>query len=216
MRYLLATLVLMCSLAQADVTGRWQVNLIRGSSTLEQIGAATEAEAWKKCVDRIDALSETANPLTVFGCQTMRYYGTAVATCPPVPATQTRTQACPTGTSGTWTQTGTSVVSSPPGCNVTTTWAPTSPPAGSCAATGGAMTLNWTHDGLNTSKYVITYWRHGEIAKTTEIPGNSARSAVVSGLLPGTWYAFINALYCPPDVGCGISPPSATGAKVVM
>lgn len=71
--------LVVAGVAKADVTGRWQVNLIRGSTTLEQPTAATEAEAWKKCVDRIEVLSDTAAINTVYMCQTMRYYGTTIA-----------------------------------------------------------------------------------------------------------------------------------------
>lgn len=71
--------LVVAALATADVTGRWQVNLIRGSTTLEQVGGPTEAEAWSKCQQRIDVLSDSATVNTVFVCQTMRYYGTTIA-----------------------------------------------------------------------------------------------------------------------------------------
>lgn len=71
--------LVVAAVATADVTGRWQVNLIRGSTTLEQIGGTTEAEAWSKCQGRIEVLSDTALVNTVFACQTMRYYGTTIA-----------------------------------------------------------------------------------------------------------------------------------------
>lgn len=71
--------LIVAGVAKSDVTGRWQVNLIRGSTTLEQPTGATEAEAWNKCQQRIDSLSDSATLNTVFACQTMRYYGTTIA-----------------------------------------------------------------------------------------------------------------------------------------
>lgn len=71
--------LVLAAVATADVTGRWQVNLIRGSTTLEQVGGATESEAWIRCQQRIDVLSDSATVNTVFACQTMRYYGTTIA-----------------------------------------------------------------------------------------------------------------------------------------
>lgn len=57
-----------------------------------------------------------------------------VVTCSPAPASTTRAGACPAGTTGSWQQTSTSVVGPAPSCTVTTTWAPTDPPAGACTA----------------------------------------------------------------------------------
>lgn len=53
-------------------------------------------------------------------------------TCPAPPASTTRSQDCPAGSTGTWSQTSTSTVGDPPTCPVTTTWSPSSPPAGAC------------------------------------------------------------------------------------
>lgn len=71
--------LIIAGVARADVTGRWQVNLIRGSTTIEQPTGTTEAEAWDKCQQRIDVLSDSAAVNTVYACQTMRYYGTTIA-----------------------------------------------------------------------------------------------------------------------------------------
>jgi hypothetical protein len=53
-------------------------------------------------------------------------------TCPAPPSSTTRTQDCPAGSTGTWTQTSTSTVGPAPECAVSTTWSPSSPPAGAC------------------------------------------------------------------------------------
>lgn len=66
--------------AQGAVTNeRWQLTLIRGSTTLEQVGAPTQAEVWERCANRIKTISDTANPTTVFACQTLRFYATTAA-----------------------------------------------------------------------------------------------------------------------------------------
>lgn len=66
------------------------------------------------------------------------------ATCPPPPDPTTRPQDCPVGTTGTWTQTSTSTVGAPPACSVTTTWAPSSPPAGACVVPNRPPTITGT------------------------------------------------------------------------
>lgn len=131
----LAVLVLLPTLTWAAVTGEWKVKLLKGSTTIDTPTGATEAEAWAKCQALIP---KTVTTQTTYRCQTPVY--TAVVTpdavtCPPPPASTTRSQACPTGTTGSWTQTSTSTVGPPPTCTVTTTWAPSSPPAGACATT---------------------------------------------------------------------------------
>lgn len=55
-------------------------------------------------------------------------------TCAPAPASSTRTQQCPAGTTGTWQQTSTSTVGPAPSCTVSTSWTPTDAPAGACTA----------------------------------------------------------------------------------
>lgn len=82
--------------------------------------------------------------------------------------------------------------------------------------TAGQTTLNWTHDGLNTTKYVATYWRDGEIAKTLEIPGSTARSATLTGLSAGVWNVFVSAVNCEPNKECTPSGPSVTRQKIVQ
>jgi hypothetical protein len=53
-------------------------------------------------------------------------------TCPAKPPVATRSVQCPTGTSGTWTQTQDFASAAYPQCWTVLPWAPTSPPAGSC------------------------------------------------------------------------------------
>ncbi len=84
------------------------------------------------------------------------------------------------------------------------------------AGTSGQATLSWTHDGLNTTKYVATYWRDGEIAKTLEIPGNTLRSVTLTGLNAGVWNVFVSAVNCEPNKECTPSGPSITRQKIVQ
>lgn len=59
---------------------------------------------------------------------------TITGSCPALPAIVTRTQTCPTGTSGTWTQSHDWTAVAAPACWAATAWLPTSQPAGSCPA----------------------------------------------------------------------------------
>lgn len=61
---------------------------------------------------------------------------TITASCSALPAVVTRTQTCPTGTSGTWTQSHDWTPVAYPTCWSATAWLPTAPPAGSCPVTG--------------------------------------------------------------------------------
>ena len=102
------SLMTMPRTAHAAVSAEWRVNLLKGSSTIDTPTGATEAEAWAKCQSLIP---KTATSSTTYRCQTPVF--TAIVTpdpvtCPPPPAPTTRTQQCPSGTTGTWTQTSTS------------------------------------------------------------------------------------------------------------
>jgi hypothetical protein len=197
-----ALCLLIAGVAQADVTNqRWQLSLIRGSTTVETVYAPTQAEVWTKCAGRVADLSETGNPSTVYICQTLRYYATAVSSCQPAPAPQTKTMACPAGTIGSWMQTGTSTVSPAPSCNVTTTWAPTSAPSSACA-TLGVATLSWTtptqnRDGTtltNLAGYRIAYGTSPTaLTQAVQVANPSAVSYTLSNLAPGTYYFALRA-----------------------
>lgn len=123
-------LMLAAGVSMAAVTDRWQLTLIRGSTTLEQVSGHTQAAAWDNCVARIKVRSETAITGTVFACQTLRYYGTTVASPPPTcaPAPADRVLTCPAPTVGSWTQRAT--VGPAPECAIA--WSPLTTPAGAC------------------------------------------------------------------------------------
>jgi hypothetical protein len=193
---------------QADVTNtRWQLSLIRGSTTVETVYAPTQSEVWTKCAGRIDALSETGNPTTVYICQTLRYYATAVSTCRPAPAVQTRPGACPPLTTGSWTQTSTSTVSAAPGCNVTTgPWLPATAPAGACVVTqsppSDTATLSWTPSKTNTdgtaltnlAGYRISYGTSATaLVQTVQVAVPGATAYTIGNLSPGTYFFAVRA-----------------------
>jgi hypothetical protein len=71
--------------------------------------------------------------------------------CPAQPASETQTQSCPTGTTGTWTQTRSYTAAPSPTCWVAGAWTPTVAPDGACVtpppATVATVTA-WVRAGL--------------------------------------------------------------------
>jgi hypothetical protein len=129
---LLLIVLAYCATSDAAVSAEWKVNLLRGSTTIDTPTGSTEAEAWAKCLALIPKSAATS---TTYRCQTPVFSAVVTpdpATCPPPPASTTRTQQCPAGTTGTWQQTSTSTVGPAPACTLTTSWAPASAPAGAC------------------------------------------------------------------------------------
>jgi hypothetical protein len=83
------------------------------------------------------------------GGSTARSVTVQVAAPPPTctapqPATETRTAACPAGTTGSWTQTRSYVSAPYPTCWTATAWLPTAPPAGACVAVNPAPTMSFS------------------------------------------------------------------------
>lgn len=132
-KYLFSAMASMVLAAAAlgSVNGEWQVNRLKGASTVETHKSATQDAAWKACVD---AIAKQPAGATIYTCQTPRYVATVAAdpTCSAAPASQTRTQTCPTGTKGTWTQTLGWVNAPYPTCWTSGAWSPTDAPAGAC------------------------------------------------------------------------------------
>jgi hypothetical protein len=68
-----------------------------------------------------------------YGCRTItRVVVEPEPACPPQPAAETRTQQCPAGTTGSWTQARTYTAAPPPACWAAGEWSPSEPPAGAC------------------------------------------------------------------------------------
>lgn len=125
----------------AAQTSEWQVSLTRGSSnTLVQVYKGQTREAAEEaCRTAVPTNNATAITYT---CGAARRVFVVTPSCASAPAP--RTQNCPSGTTGTWTQTAT--VGPAPTCAIT--WSPATPPAGVCVAvpspTPGQITLRWT------------------------------------------------------------------------
>lgn len=117
-----------------DVTESTTVTLYKGTSKVR------DTTGWDDC--RAQAKSEaaklTAGSVT-YSCKSeVRKYAATYApdpsTCAAQPAAEVRVGACPTGTTGTWTQTRTYSSSPYPTCWTAGDWLPASAPAGACTA----------------------------------------------------------------------------------
>jgi hypothetical protein len=136
-------------------------------------------------------------------------YGANAVTCPAAPAP--RSQACPTGYTGQYSQVAS--VGSAPECNVT--WTPTTPPPGACqivSTSTGSATLNWQHDGQNVEGFRVVYGTSPTaLTQVIQIPGPNVRTASVSSLSPGTYYFAVKAYQ-----GANESATSNVVSKVVV
>lgn len=146
MRNIIASILLVFSaclafMVTAAQTSEWQVSLTRGSAnTLVQVYKGQTREAAEEaCRAAVPISNSTAITYT---CGAARRVFVVTPSCSPAPAP--RTQNCPSGTTGTWTQTAT--VGPAPTCAIT--WSPATPPAGACVVspspTPGRVTLRWT------------------------------------------------------------------------
>lgn len=119
-------------------------------------------------------------------------------TCPAAPTSTKRPQDCPTGTTGSWEQTSTSTVGPAPACAVSTTWSPSSPPAGACAATCPPKPADETKQGTcpagSSGSWTQTQTYTSAAAPTCWVP---------SGFLPAE----------PPPTACN-RPPTIIGIAV--
>lgn len=142
MRFILAitALFLLAPAAWPDGTEETQeaVKLYRGTSIIaasdpshttyrpnftREACLALKEQRWKA-----EAATKTSGAKVTYKCQLeersiITFH--PATTCPAEPAPQTRQQTCPAGTTGTWTQTGTSSVGPAPACAVTVTWSTT-------------------------------------------------------------------------------------------
>jgi len=81
--------------------------------------------------------AKTLNATRDYTCRTRTAVSVTVTTtsttCPTRPADESRSQSCPSGTTGTWTQSRTYSSAASPTCWVAGSWSPTSAPDGFCA-----------------------------------------------------------------------------------
>ena len=146
-------------------TGTWRA--YRGSNFSTLVCSNSSEAAMLQC---IAADSERRSATTRYQLRYPNRYVTVTytaptPTCPPAPAPTTRQGTCPAGTTGTWTQTGTSSVGPAPACTVTVSWAPTSPPADSCLPDLLPAPTNVVALGIDTRNIRVTW---------TAVPGASA------------------------------------------
>lgn len=110
-----------------EVTSPESWNLYRGTA-IEQRGFPTKAacqaaapqDLSRRCVGSVTFIRRADQP---------------PPTCSPAPVPQTQQAACPTGTTGSFTQTRTATVGAPPTCAINwSQWTPPTPPSGACPA----------------------------------------------------------------------------------
>lgn len=135
--------------------GQWE--LYRSGSTTRLSTHASETD----CVNAAKALNITRS----YNCKTSTTVAvtSGTSTCPSRPADEKRTVSCPSGTTGSWSQTRTYTSASYPTCWTPSEWSPDSAPDGYCTSTGGG----------GSSGQVITVQNGGSI------------SSAVSQLQPG-------------------------------
>jgi len=119
------------STERVTLTESTAVTLLRGTTTVQTL------ESWDVCIARAKELARASTATSgsvTYTCQTekRKVVATYRAVCPALPAPETRTQTCPTGTVGTWTQTRSFVTAPAPTCSIAGSWQPASPPADAC------------------------------------------------------------------------------------
>lgn len=97
----------------------------------------SNAASLQACIDAIKADAATRAPGTyAYSCRPGITSITATVAapppCPAKPADETRTQQCPAGTTGSWTQTRTYASAPQPACWTAGEWLPAAAPAGAC------------------------------------------------------------------------------------
>jgi len=122
------------------VPGPWK--LYPAGTSISVSSHTTETE----CVNAAKALNKTS----LYTCRTASSISIKVTdstTCPARPADETRTQSCPSGTTGTWSQSRTYSSAAYPTCWTAGAWTPSSAPAGYCVTDtnpppSGAIVVN--------------------------------------------------------------------------
>lgn len=161
-------------------SGTWRV--YRGTSFSTYVcSAASEAAA-------LDCASKDADARKTTARYQIRYpnrYVTVTYTLPacttPRPDSQTLPQPCPTGTTGTWTQTSSYTQAPYPTC-WTAEWLPASPPADACKAPtpdpGGLLFSDDFGSGALTKTASGFKWLGGSGTEVVSDPGNASGKAL--------------------------------------
>lgn len=103
-------------------------------------GSTSQNDVFEYCANR--ALAEPGIKFKISGGQyTVTGSGGSAPPpeeeCPAQPADESRSQACPAGTTGTWSQSKAYTPAEYPTCWVATEWMPSAPPAGACPPVSG-------------------------------------------------------------------------------
>lgn len=130
---LLAVLACAPAVGEVTLTKTTTIHVYRGTSILERDMPSREA-----CDARAAELSRrlcTQSACPTMSCRTIDSYAAEWSPDPPCPAqppTESRTQQCPSGTAGTWTQTLSYVSAPSPICWAAGNWTPAGPPPAAC------------------------------------------------------------------------------------
>ncbi len=130
----LALLLLSAALTSVVASAATSATVTRGTWDLYRSGSSTRLSSHASetaCVDAAKALNVTRT----YTCRTTSNVAVTVTsnpTCPSRPADESRTQSCPSGSSGTWTQSRTYTSAAYPTCWTAGAWTPSAPPAGFC------------------------------------------------------------------------------------
>ncbi len=156
MRVLFFIALLCASFLSHAQTGsvRWQLSDLDGKPIPGVAPTTTQAYC--------DAAARALNISRAYTCPRI-YTVTGTAPPPPTcttpqPAAETQTMACPSGTTGSWTQTRTYTAAAYPTCWTAGAWAPASAPAGACTTiveppppVGSGPTLYFAASGVNSN-----------------------------------------------------------------
>jgi hypothetical protein len=105
----------------------------RGSWDLYRSDTNTKVGSYSSETNCINA-AKAINSTRTYTCRTRTTVAVTLtsSTCPSRPADETRSQSCPSGTTGTWQQSRTYTSAAYPTCWTAGSWTPTSAPAGFC------------------------------------------------------------------------------------
>lgn len=206
----------------ADYTLLRSGQLIKWSTPLTTESECDEAVKAQRLIDAATKTSGSHRYICREDRWTNVSYGPNPVMCPAAPAPRTGL-ACPSGMTGTWTQTA--AVGAAPACVVT--WTPSAAPANACTPIPveptGTATLTWIHDGQNISGFRVIYGTSPTaLTRSAQATGSGTRTYRVEGLAPAIYHFAVVAMgvctnpntplaSCAPD-----STQSNVASKVVL
>lgn len=159
----LALLVLSAALTSVTAFAATSATVTHGQWELYRSGSTTLLSKYASETDCVNG-AKALNITRAYTCKTSTSVSVTAgtSTCPSRPADETRSVSCPSGTTGTWSQSRTYTSAVYPTCWTASNWTPDSAPDGYCTSSGGG-----------SSGQVITVQNGGSI------------SSAVSQLQPG-------------------------------